>query len=175
MYKIETLISYQVSDTKISVHNTSFVWVVSEEESYEDTTIYVEYLFRYSENDFVFEQLSDKYYPKDAPKAVAAEPDIFEAIEFTGVVPISFSEGDSVVIQSKLGIMIRYEGTSQYQKDIHGKAYQVTDITGSVIDDGAGNGKLTIVANGKYTGWIIEKDEEYTWNDEIYKRRLELI
>jgi hypothetical protein len=175
MYKIETLISYKVSDTKISVHNTSFVWIVSEDESYEDTTIYVEYLFRYSENDFVFEQLTGKYYPKGAPKEVEVAPDIFEAIEFAGVVPISFSEDDRVFIKSDQGMKIRYEGMRKYQLDIKGKTYSVTDINGSVFDSGSGTAKLTIVGSGKYTGWIVLKDEEYSWNDDVYKRRLELI
>jgi len=52
-YRIETTIEYTINTTKFTFNNVSLIWVVADEEAYDDRSIYVDYVYRYSENALV--------------------------------------------------------------------------------------------------------------------------
>lgn len=174
-YKIETIIEYSIEDEKYTIFNASFIWVVAEDGSYEDSTIYFQFVYRYSVNDLPVEQRTGSYYPPGAPKSISQEDDIFTVLDMSGIIPLSFNTGDSLVLSGKTGFKIKYDGTTEGKKQIGKTTYTTITVIGNVISTGEGTYRINMVNSGKYTGWVLSRYEDIKWNNDRIYRKLELL
>jgi PKD repeat protein len=174
-YRIETIIEYEISGTPVKLFNSSQIWVVADKTMYEETTIFVEYYYFYSLNGTPQEVDNGTYHPQDAPQIKDPESNVLTALDFDDAVPVSFNIGDSVKLFSSDGIILEYSGTAESDLEIGGETMPATTLDGEILIGGTGNSTIIIVNSGQYSGWVIEKEEQYFWNKDRFQRQLVLI
>lgn len=174
-YRIDTNIEYLINTTKFNFQNTTFIWVVADSETYENRTIYVEYIYRYSENDYVLTQVFGKYYPEDAPTFKTQINDILDTIEFWGISPVEIVKGDSFTLVSQSGLTMECQAVRGSAEVIDGDTYSTVILEGNVDSDGQGTTTMEVVNVGRYTGWMVSRSENYRWKEDTFRREISLI